>query len=323
MSALIDWFSLRNAPPPGAAVELAAHHVSAASLETRGGRASVTAHATEPLPDGALVPGLTAQNVRDRAAVAAAVGRVLERVGGPRRIGLVVPDPVAKVSLVRFEHVPARAQDLDQLIRWQVREAAPFAIEDAAVSHVPGLKLEEGQEFVVTLARRDIIEEYEGVCAVAGAHAGLVDISTFNVINAALAGTGAPSADWLLVNVATDYASIAILRGGDLMFFRSRVSDTEGTLADLVHQTAMYYEDRLKGAGLTRVLVSGASTAGSAHATDVDQARRSLQDRLGTSVETVDASRAANLTDRIAAAPAFLDTLAPLVGLLLRGKEAA
>ena len=55
------------------------------------------------------MPSLTAANIHDRAAVVAALDRVLERVGRPRRIGLVVPDSVAKVSLVRFEQVPARA----------------------------------------------------------------------------------------------------------------------------------------------------------------------------------------------------------------------
>jgi len=37
----------------------------------------------------------------------------------------------------------------------------------------------------------------------------------------------------------------------------------------------------------------------------------------------VDARTAVTLTDRIAASPSLLDTLAPLVGLLLRGREAA
>jgi len=40
-------------------------------------------------------------------------------------------------------------------------------------------------------------------------------------------------------------------------------------------------------------------------------------------VETVDPRAAAALTDRIAAAPALLDTLAPLVGLLLRDRGVA
>ena len=313
--------SFRHSSGPGVAVELAAHQVSAASLEFRGGKPCIAAHATEPLPDGALVPSLTAHNAIDRAAIVAALGRVLERTGRPRRIGLVVPDLVAKVSLVRFEQVPSRAADLDQLVRWQARKTAPFAIEDAQVSYVPALRASDGQEFIVSLARRDVVQEYESLCVEAGAHAGIVDLATFNVINAVLAASTPSSVDWLLVNVAPDYASIAILRGEHLIFFRNRSADTEGTLADLVHQTAMYYEDRLEGTGFGRVWLAGAASAGTRQAGDADEIRRSLQERLATPVETVDPRPAAGLTDRIVAAPALLDTLAPLVGLLLRGME--
>jgi len=315
--------SLRDSPAPAVAVELAANRVSAASLEWRGGQPTVAAHATEPLPPGALVPALTAANTHDRPAVVRALTAVLERVGRPRRIGLIVPDVVAKVSLVRFERVPGKVQELDQLVRWQVRKSAPFAIEEAQVSYVPGLRADDGQEFVVSLARRSVIEEYEGLCAEVGAHAGLVDLSTFNVINAVLAGSAPPStdADWLLVNVAADYTSIALLRGSSLIFFRNRAADTEGTLADLVHQTANYYEDRLKGAGFTRVILAGAGAAPIEHAPEIEDARRSLEDRLRTPVAGVDPRAAAGLTDRITAAPALLDALTPLVGLLLRDRE--
>src|SRR6266566_70087 len=120
---------LRESPGPSVAVEIASDHVSAARLELRAGQQILSAHATEWLPLGALVPSLTAGNIYDRPTVAAALGRVLDGVGRPGRIGLVVPDLIAKVSLVRFEKVPVRAQDLDQLVRWPVRKTAPFAIE--------------------------------------------------------------------------------------------------------------------------------------------------------------------------------------------------
>jgi type IV pilus assembly protein PilM len=309
--------------PPSAAVEIASHRVTAVGLETRSGRPAIAAHATEPLPDGALVPSLTAENVHDRPLIVAAVNRVLERVGRPRRVGLVIPDSVAKVSLVKFERVPPRESDLDQLIRWQVRKSAPFAIEDAQVSYVRGARTADGQEFIVSLARRAAIAEYESLCAPAGAYVGLVDLSTFNVINAALAaGEGAPESDWLLVNVAPDWASLAILRGRDLIFFRSRGADGEGTLADLVHQTAMYYEDRIQGGGFSRVMLTGATT-GLREPGDVDELRRSLEERLGRPVEPVDPRDAATLTDRISAPPALLDALTPLVGMLVRDREAA
>src|SRR4029079_434172 len=119
------------------------------------GQATVTSYAFEPLGEGAIVPSLTAANIHDRAAVIGALGRLFDRLGGrPRRIGLVIPDPSAKVSLVKFEQVPARRQDLDQLLRWQVRKSAPFSIEDSQVSYVAGARADDGQEFVVTLARR-------------------------------------------------------------------------------------------------------------------------------------------------------------------------
>jgi len=310
--------SLRETSGPSVAVELASHRVSAASLEFHGGQPVIAAHAVEHLPAGLLVPSLTGENIRNRNAVLAALARVFERIGGrPRRIGLIIPDLVAKVSLVRFEKIPSRAQDFDQLVRWQVRKTAPFPIEDAQVSYVRGLHAPDGQDFIVSLARRTVVEEYERLCADAGTHAGLVDLATFNVINAVLAAPARPTADWLLVNVATDYASIAIVRGEHLIFFRNREAEGDGTLADLVHQSAMYYEDRLKGGGFARVILAG----GGQQAPDLDQVRRSLEERLTTPVETVDPRPAAALTDRISASPALLDTLAPLVGLLLRERE--
>jgi Tfp pilus assembly PilM family ATPase len=317
MRILTSW---REGATPAVAVEVAAGRVSAASLEWRGGQPVVAAHAVEPLPDGALVPSLVTANAIDRPTVLGAMTRVLEKVGRPRRIGLVLPDVVGKISLVRFEQLPAKSQDLDQLVRWQVRKSAPFAIEEAQVSYVPGLSAADGHEFVVTLAKRAVIEEYEQLCAAAGAHAGLVDLTTPNVINAVLAGSGAPTGDWLLVNIAADYTSIALLRGPALIFFRNRAAETDGTLADLVHQSAMYYEDRLKGGGFSRVIVSGAAAAGGQQSSDVDELRRSLESRLRTPVETVDPRTAATLADRITAAPALLDAVTPLVGLLLRAR---
>ena len=44
-----------------------------------------------------------------------------------------------------------------------------------------------------------------------------------------------------------------------LIFYRHRGADGTESLTDLVHQTAMYYEDRLNGTGFRRVLVAGAT----------------------------------------------------------------
>src|SRR5262245_11121584 len=113
-----------SAAPPSVAVEIAKHRVSAASIVPRDSSLAVTSHALEPLPPGVIAPSLNATNITDPRAVADALRRVFERLGGrPRRIALAIPDSVAKVSLLRFEKVPDRPRDLDELVRWQVRKA--------------------------------------------------------------------------------------------------------------------------------------------------------------------------------------------------------
>jgi hypothetical protein len=184
------------------------------------------------------------------------------------------------------------------------------------VSFSPGTKTAEGgQEYIVTLARADIIEQYEQTCARAGIHAGLVDIATSSIINGVIAGasatagdtgteagSAAPQAggDWLLVHATATYTTLVVLRGSDVIFFRHREHDGDGTLTDVVHQTAMYYEDRLKGTGFSRVVLAGGAVKG------VDAVRRSLEQRLDVRIDQI-------------AQP----DLAPLVGIIARERQAA
>ena len=116
-----------------------------------------------------MTPALNAINIHDEAAVVAALRSALDKLGSrQRRVALVIPDSAAKVSLLRFEKVPAHS-DLDQLIRWQMRKAAPFKPEEAEISWVPAAPMPQGgREFLVTLARRDIIESYQRVCESGG-----------------------------------------------------------------------------------------------------------------------------------------------------------
>jgi Tfp pilus assembly PilM family ATPase len=201
-----------------------------------------------------------------------------------------------------------------------VRKAAPFRIEDAQMSYVPGAPHgDRGRTYVVTLARRDVIQQYEEACAAVGAHAGVVDLASFNLVNAVLSTQSAPAGDWLLVNTTAESQTLAIMRGETLMFFRNRPTEEDERLPDLVHQTAMYYEDRLQGAGFERVVLAGTAASG-------DEAmRRSLSERLRAPVTVMEPGHIAGFEGRgfeglqLPAADALL---APL-GLLLRERSGA
>ena len=316
-SSAASWMA---SPPPSIAVEVTATRVVAVALNDHGGTHSIAGYAMEPLAEGVATPALNAANVHDEAALIAAVRSVLGNLSlRSKRVALVLPDSAAKVSLVRFEKVPERLQDLDQLLRWQVRKAAPFRIEEAQVAWQEGVALPGGgREYLVTVARRDIIESYERVCDAAGVHAGIIDIASFNQVNAVLAG-GLVSGDWLLVNVAPDYATLGVVRDGCVVFFRNRSTGGIGDLPDLVHQTAMYHEDRLGGGGFTRVVLAGGSVLGGG---EVERFRRLLEERIGMRVDPIDFRPAAEMRDRITPSPELLDMLAPAVGVLLRDRVA-
>lgn len=312
---------LFQTPAPDVAVEIDRTHVAAARLTWRGSQAVIAAHASEPVPAGLVTPGLSALNVADVPALAQIITTTLAQLGGarPSRVSLVIPDTAAKVSLLKLENVPGRSADLQEIVRWQMRKTAPFPIEQAVLSISPGARgADGGSEFVVALSRADVIQQYEQACVLAGVHAGLIDLSTFGVINSVLAGATEPSGDWLLVHVTGTYLTLAVIRDQALLFFRNR-GEEEGTLADLIHQTAMYYEDRLNGSGFARVLIAGAAQLPGG----ADSVRRGLEERLRVQVESVDPRGAAGLPDRIGAAAALLDMLSPLVGMLLRERKAA
>ena len=313
-------FGWLSSPPPAAALAINPGQVVGVTVGRAGGGPAVTRHAVEPLPPGLVVPSLNQANVSDGEALAGAVGRVLDQLGRPRRVGIVVADAAAKVSLVRFDRLPTRSADLEQLVRWQVRKAVPFPIDGAQVSWTPGARLEEGRELVVTVMRRDVVEEYEAACGRHGVRAGLVDIATFNLVNLVLfadrmAGRPDPEGDWLLVALTPDYSALAIVRGAELIFYRYRPAEAEEPLTDLVHQASMYYEDRLGGRALSRVVIGGGEAAS---AGQLDALREAVSARWQCRVDALDVARAAPLSGRGSVPSEVWTAMAPAVGLVVR-----
>jgi Tfp pilus assembly PilM family ATPase len=305
---------LLRTPPPAVAVEITPSRVAAVEVSgDRAGSFRVTRFAVEPVAAGVVVPSLNSPNIEQPAALAQALKRLWDQLGHrPDRVALVVPDGVAKVSFVRFQQVPAKASDLDELIRFQIKKAAPFRIEESQVSYSKGMLTPDGQEFVVVQARRDLIGEYEAACQSAGATAGVVDLATFNVANAVMAGDTALSGDWLLVHVSDGGAALAIHRGPDTAFFRHRGNQMDATLGDLVHQTAMFYQDRIGGTEFSRVLVAGGTQPDGPQT-----ARKTIEARLGRPVEPVDPMKAVSFADRSSLSPDLADALTAAIGLAI------
>ncbi len=316
MTPRAGWFA---PAPPSIAVEVTSRRVTVASVSGGRARPTVGAFASERLPDGAVTPALTGANVVSPDDVAAALRRALGQAGlrSARRAALVVPDNVARVSLITLTEVPARPADLDTILRWQLRKSLPFAIDEARVSnfvaHVDG----SSTTFATVAAREDVLTQYEAVMSALDIHAGIVDLGSFNVVNAILAG-GRLDGDALVVCLAPESTTLVILRDGQLMFCRQRAAANDEPLDTLVHQTSMYHRDRLEGTAFRHVFLAGAASQMAESA----GARAQIEQRLGLSVQEVDVRPLVGLAGRPLTA-ADLDALAAPVGVILRESRVA
>ena len=130
-----SWFA---PTPPTVAIEIASRRITVVALAANA--PIVTAYASEPLPEGAVVPAPRGSNIAQADIVATTLKRALEHAGltSTKRAALVVPDSVARVSLLHFDQAPARAQELDEIVRWQVKKATPYSPRGRAHQPRPG-----------------------------------------------------------------------------------------------------------------------------------------------------------------------------------------
>ena len=104
------WATWLSTPGPTTAIEIAADRVSAVTVGAGRKGLAVAGHATEPLPSQAITPAVASSNLVDRGAVLRALSSVVKALPSrPVRVGLVVPDSAAKVSIVSIWFKPVEA----------------------------------------------------------------------------------------------------------------------------------------------------------------------------------------------------------------------
>jgi type IV pilus assembly protein PilM len=167
---------------PPAAIEFAPDGVLAAALPAK---SNTPVYAFQPLPRGALVPGVAEPNLlaadQVTAAIRSALGALSTR---SRAVTLVLPDTSVRVFVLDFDSLPAKAADVLQVLRFRLRKMVPFDVEHAGVSYqvLGGNKIE--QRVLTAVIPGPILHEYEGASRAAGYEPGAVLPSSL----AALAG---------------------------------------------------------------------------------------------------------------------------------------
>lgn len=273
-SDLFDRLGVESLPPryPGVAVEIAADRINAVRLavDRKGGKARVAAIESHPLPDGAIEVALTKPNILNAAALLEALRAVFVKIA-PRdhRVSLLLPDDVARVSLLGFTALPKTRRELCDLVRFRMSKSLPFKPEEAVMDLMllgaggarPGAS---SVSVLAAFVHRAVLEQYEALLATCGYWPGLVSLSTFELFNLfrpVFASKKASDRDSLVLNVTRQYLSVVILRDTDVIFYRCKpyTQATNGDpLADVRRETytsLAFYQEKLLGRGIGRVFL--------------------------------------------------------------------
>jgi len=267
---LFEGTSLDSRLPPSyppAAVEIAPERITGVRVAREGGGPTIRQIATSDLPQGALEVSLVRPNIVDPDAVGRALEEVLVAVApNEHRISLLLPDPVARVSLLSFTALPGTRREMQEVVRFRMGRALPFKPEEAAMDVMPVGGAAGGAPaagaVLATFMHRPILEQYEALLTARGFWPGLVGLSTlelFNLFRGRLT-PGAPDKDLMLLNLTPGYLALLIVSAGQIIFYRCKPhpggADGDGGLGAVkreIYTSLAFYQEKLLGRGLGRV----------------------------------------------------------------------
>jgi len=159
---------------PRLACEITTESVIAARVSDKNPRLEV--FTSRRLNEGVIAPGLNIPNVLNPDALRATLNSALGAVAGKSRdVIVVLPDVAIRVILLDFETLPAKADEIEPVIRFRLKKSLPFDVEQAALSYVVTRSNGNGSVMAVAaISPREIIEEYEKAFREAGFEPGVV-----------------------------------------------------------------------------------------------------------------------------------------------------
>ena len=228
---------------PPVAVELSPEGVLAAASP---GQEQSLIYAFEPLPPGALEPGIAEKNLRSPEVVAAAIRTAIEQVSlRTRSVTVVLPDTVVRVFVLDFDSFPTRPDEAIPVLRFRLRKMVPFDVEHAGLSYQVLLENKNECKVLAAVVPGPVLQEYEAAVRQAGYEPGAV-------LPTSLAALAAIESEEpvLTANLGEVALTTCITHGNDLLLYRTldlpldanlRLQEVQRGIA----VAAAYYEDRI------------------------------------------------------------------------------
>ena len=160
----------------------------AAVLKRGGARPGIAWAAQVELPRGLLLNSFTEPNITDLPAFVGLVDRLFQPAGrSASRINVALPDHVSRVSILDFDSLQVKKDEVEQMLRWRLKKLLPFEVDQAAMRYQYLGKFQANEKdqhrFLVSIIKSDILSQYELAFREAGLKPILIDLSSFCVWN--------------------------------------------------------------------------------------------------------------------------------------------
>jgi type IV pilus assembly protein PilM len=268
-----------NIPRPRVACEVSVERVIAARAADKA--QTLESATAQPLPAGALAPGIQQTNLVAREPIVAALRESLSAVAGRLHdVVLIIPDATTRIMLLEFDTLPDRPEDAEGVVRFRLKKSLPFDVDQSAVSFDRQVAA-EGLRVIAAVTPRSVLQEYESAVRDAGYNPGAVMPSMIAALGAVDA-----AGPTMVIKVESGTTTFAIADQNQLLLYRALENGgaavTGESLVDDVNTSLVYFEDRY-GVTVERLLVSGVQSGQTLQVAFSDRAVK-VEDLVSTSL---------------------------------------
>jgi type IV pilus assembly protein PilM len=267
--------------PPGVGVEFRPGEIVIARFD-EGGRGVMDLCLRAPIPPGVVDFSMLRPNLVEPEALTAFLKQLFEEAGVKgTRIGLTLPDMLARISLVDLPGAPrprTSSAEVVEMLRFRLKKSLPFDAGEARLSYQPAPAQSSASgsplTFLTGIMHESVASQYEGLFADLGFHVGAIETSSLSLLKLwepVVFEALSPEQDYFFLNLEETYFTVSLVRNRSRLVLvrtvghRSPLLDTEaldfrhrpsyeadGLLRELL-PTFIYYQEKLEGNSLARV----------------------------------------------------------------------
>jgi hypothetical protein len=236
------------------------------------------------LPPGLITPSFDEPNIQSPDELAEIITQTAEAAGlaNKKRWSVALPDAAARTLVVTLEETTYNSRELSEILGWKIERVIAAPLSELRISRQRMSPAAQQARYLVTVANNRVLSQYESVFAAVGWKAGTLLPRHLGEAQW-LMWDEAPGDKILVSGNRSGFTSL-ILRNGEPVLLRTCVCDRQSQ-ADELHRFALYYRDRLNGAGgavLSRMLTTGGI--------DLIEARRAIADATDSEPLSIDAA---------------------------------